>query len=129
MASPHFIDYNMKKLAYAIDRQDPGLAAEAWETVHRHKFGKHVNREADRLYDIYVLHKSNHIEELKEFAERARNSSSKGMAFFRIAKQYYYQNDLETCRTYLCRAKAVYPDETWQGIIGEILNGNYEKLR
>lgn len=128
MNATDFINYNMKKLAYGIQIGDAALAEAGWKVLHESRFANYVKKEADQLYDIYVLHQSNHIEELEEFAAKAKNPSSKAMAYFRLAKQYHYCGDLETCTEYIRRAKSVFPDKTWQGMMDCILQGDYTKL-
>ncbi len=128
MNSTDFINYNMKKLAYGIQLGDAALAEAGWKVLHESRFASYVKKEADQLYDIYVLHQSNHIEELKQFADKAKNPSSKAMAYFRLAKQYHYRGDRETCTEYVRKAKAVFPDKTWQGMMDGILQGDYTKL-
>lgn len=128
MNSTDFINYNMKKLAYGIQIGDAALAEAGWKVLHESRFANYVKKEADQLYDIYVLHQSNHIEELETFAAKAKNPSSKAMAYFRLAKQYHYRGDREICTEYLHKAKAVFPDKTWQGMMDEILKGDYSKL-
>ena len=71
---------------------------------------------------------SNHIEELKQFADKAKNPSSKAKAYFRLAKQYHYRGDPETCTEYVRKAKAVYPEKTRQDMMDGILQGDYTKL-
>lgn len=128
MNATDFINYNMKKLAYGIQIGDTALAEAGWKVLHESRFANYVKKEADQLYDIYVLHQSNHIEELEKFAAKAKNPSSKAMAYFRLAKQYHYRGDRETCAEYVRRAKAVFPDKTWQGMMDGILQGDYTKL-
>lgn len=128
MTRSDYIDYNMKKLAYAIQQKEEGLAAAAWNSLHKFRQSKYVLREADQLYDIYVCHKSNHIDELKRFAEKARNPSSKAMAYYRIAKQYYYRNETELCVDYLKKSRAVYPQPSWHKVIDPVLAGDFSLL-
>ena len=123
-----YINYNMKKLAYAIDIKDASLAEAAWRALHKFRQSRYVLREADQLYDIYVCHKSNHIDELKNFAGKTKNPSSRAMAFFRIAKQYHYLGDADRRTEYLLKAKGAYNDPTWQKIIGDILAGDLSRL-
>lgn len=128
MTRSDYIDYNMKKLAYAIQQKDEELATVAWNSLHKFHQSKYVLREADQLYDIYVCHKSNHIDELKRFAEKARNPSSKAMAYYRIAKQYHYQNERELCVDYLNQSRTVYQQPSWHKVIDPILAGDFSLL-
>lgn len=123
MNRTEFINYNMKKLAYGIQIQDPDLAQQGWKCIHDSRFARYVKREADQLYDIYVLHQANHIEELETFAEKAKNPSSKAMAYYRIARQYDSLSDKKNCMAYIARAREVYTDPTWRDMMDGILKG------
>lgn len=128
MRSRDFIDYNMKKLAYGISKKDPVLAKSAWEILHNSHFAKYVKKEADQLYDIYVLHQANHIDELLIFADKAKNPSSKAMAYYRIAQQYHnIQNTVER-DSYLRKARDAFPDKTWQTMLDTMLSGDLSQL-
>lgn len=128
MTRTDYINYNMKKLSYAIERKDKNLATVAWESLHKFHQAKYILREADQLYDIYICHKSNHIDELKQFAEKAKNPSSKAMAFYRIAKQYHYLGETESCVSYLQKSRDIYQQPSWHKVIDPILTGDLSLL-
>ena len=86
------------------------------------------SREAEQVYDIYLLRRSNHIEELQTFAAKVKNPSSRAMAYYRIARQYYYMDDIGQCRKYLTMSKNVFPDLTWRSVIQKLLDGDYSEM-
>lgn len=128
MSSKDYVNYNMAVLNYAVSRRDPAMGETACSALRRRGISLKYSREAEQVYDIYLLRKSNHIEELRAFAARIKNPSSRAMAYYRIARQYYYMEDMEQCRKYLTMSKNVFPDRTWRSVIQKILDGDYSEM-
>lgn len=128
MSSRDYVNYNMAVLSYAVSRRDTAMGETACRALGRRGISQKYFREAEQVYDIYLLRKSNHIEELRAFAAKIKNPSSRAMAYYRIARQYYYMEDMEQCRTYLTMSKHVFPDRTWRSVIQNILDGDYSEM-
>lgn len=128
MSSRDYVNYNMAVLSYAVSRRDTVMGETACRALGRRGISQKYFREAEQVYDIYLLRKSNHIEELRAFAAKIKNPSSRAMAYYRIARQYYYMEDMEQCRTYLTMSKHVFPDRTWRSVIQNILDGDYSEM-
>ena len=128
LSSKNYTNYNMDVLGYAVEQKDAALGRKVCQALKKYRLNKRVALEAEQVYDIYLLHKSNHIEELRAFAAKVKNPSSKAMAYFRVAKQYYYLGDEEKCRKYLTMSRNVFANQDWQTIIDEFLEGDLSKL-
>lgn len=129
MTPKEFIRYNSKVLNLAVEQQDSQRGLMARNALRQKKIPEAIRKEAEMIYDIYILHRSNHIDELLMLAEKSKNPSTRAMSYYRIAKQYYYLNDMEKTQDYLIRAGSVYKNPTWQGIIKDILQDNDQKMK
>lgn len=128
MREKDYIAYNTEVLNFAVQEKDPALAERVCTAFEKYKRHKKYATEARQVRDIYILHKANHIDELKETARKVKSPSQKATAYFRIAKQYHYLHSADLCRQYLEMAYTTFPDKTWQNLIKGILDGDYEKL-
>lgn len=50
------------------------------------------------------------------------------MAYFRVAKQYYYLGERDKCRDYLTMSKNVFANQEWKALIDKILDGGLSAL-
>jgi hypothetical protein len=129
MTSKEFIRYNSKVLNLAVEQQDCQRGLMARNALRQKRIPEAIGTEAEMIYDIYIMHRSNHIDELLKLAETSKSPSARAMSYYRIAKQHYYLDDMEKARDYLIRAGSVYKNPTWQGIIKDILQDNCQKLK
>ena len=128
MALREYVNYNMTVLGYAVSQGDRRLGKTARDALHKPSIRRGIIIEADQVYDIYLLHDTGHIEELKGFAKKCRTPSGKATAYFRIAKQYYYLNDMDSVRKYIDMAAEAFPDSGWIEAMKEIKDSGYKKL-
>ncbi len=128
MSSKDYVNYNMAVLSYAVSIKDRAIGETACGALRRRGIAQKYSREAEQVYDIYLLRRSNHIEELQTFAAKVKNPSSRAMAYYRIARQYYYMDDIGQCRKYLTMSKNVFPDLTWRSVIQKLLDGDYSEM-
>lgn len=128
MSSREYVNYNMTVLGYAVSRGDRRLGETARDALHKPSIRKGIVAEADQVYDIYLLHGTGHIEELESFARKCKIPSGKATAYYRIAKQYYYLNDMEKVRRYIDMAAEAFPDPGWRQAMKEVKDSGYEKL-
>lgn len=128
MSAREFARYNMTVLGYAVGKQDAEMALTARDALHRPMIRKRIAREADQVYDIYILRSADHIDELERFVKKCRSPSGKAMAYYRIAKQYYYLGETEQCGRYLDLSAHVYPQPAWQEAVRKARENDFALL-
>nr|WP_325195659.1 hypothetical protein [uncultured Oscillibacter sp.] len=128
MKERDYIAYNKEVLSFAVQEKDAAMAEDVCSAFKKYRRHAKYAQDALQVKDVFILHKSNHIEELIAAAEKTKIPSEKATAYFRIAKQYHYLDEHERCQQYLEMAYTAFPDSTWQKLIKGILDGNYEQL-
>lgn len=128
MKERDYIAYNKEVLSFAVQEKDAAMAEDVCSAFKKYRRHAKYAQDALQVKDVFILHKSNHIEELITVAEKTKIPSEKATAYFRIAKQYHYLDEHERCQQYLGMAYTAFPDSTWQKLIKGILDGNYEQL-
>ena len=123
-----FISFQNQALNYAVQEKDAALAERVCKAFGKYKRHARFAAEARQVTDIYILRRTDRIEELLTAAARTKKPSEKATAYFRIAKQYHYLDRPEERRKYLEMAYAAFPDRTWQDMLRNILEGDYEQL-
>ena len=128
MSAGEYVNYNMTVLGYAVSQGDMRMGETARDALNKPSIRKGIVTEADQVYDIYFLHDTSHIGELESFAKKCRIPSGKATAYFRIAKQYYYLNDMERVKRYIDMAAEAFPDAEWIEAMEEVRDSGYKKL-
>lgn len=128
MRERDYIAYNKEVLNFAVQEKDAALAEDVCSAFGKYRRHAKYAQDALLVKDVFILRRSNHIEELVAAAEKTKRPSEKATAYFRIAKQYHNLGEQERCRQYLEMAYTAFPNNTWQKLIKGILDGNYEQL-
>ncbi|MBQ9512820.1 MAG: hypothetical protein IJR58_06480, partial [Lachnospiraceae bacterium] len=117
MTAKDYVQYNMKALSLAVEAKDSVRGRRVVEALQRRGIRDSYAKEAEQIVDIYLLHKSNHIDELLSFSNKVKNPASKAMAYYRIARQKYYLREEEDARAFLEKACTVYEEPHWRELM------------
>lgn len=128
MRKREFVEYNMSVLGFAVSSKNKEMAKTASDALQRPFIRKGIAAEAKMVYDIYILHSTEYLNTLENFAAKCKAPSGKATAYFRLAKEYYYLNDLKQCEAYLDLSERTYPNPEWKQVIQEVRNSNYTQL-
>lgn len=128
MRKREFVEYNMSVLGFAVSNKNKKMAKTASDALQRPLIRKGIAMEAKMVYDIYILHSTKYLDILENFAAKCNTPSGKATAYFRLAKEYYYLNDLKQCEVYLDLSERTYPNFEWKQVIQEVRDSNYTQL-
>lgn len=128
MRGRDYVAYNKEVLNFAAQEKDAAMAEDVCSAFRKYRRYEKYARDAQQVKDIFILRRSNHIEELAAAAEKTRIPSEKATAYYRIARQYHNLGDQDRRRQYLEMAYTAFPDSTWQKLIKGMIDGSYEQL-
>jgi hypothetical protein len=118
-------EYLQKRFSYFVDQKNKAEAQQSLSalknllTKKNHSFAKAIIHEAELVYDIYIMKKTDLIPSLIEQANRLDDRIMKGITQYRIAKLSYFKQDFKQVSNYLNEAKDNVKGTYWYPIICE----------
>jgi len=119
------LDFYQKRFSYFVEKdykEEAKISLNLLRNLLRktkNKTAKSIITEAELIYDIYIIHNHKLIPELIQKAEAMTDRVLKGITEYRIAKLYYYQNNIHEVNIYLEKAKENVKGTYWYPIVLE----------
>lgn len=128
LTSMNKVGLYQKELTFYIDTKSPAKAKTAYENLralcepNKNKQIQSLLKEAEYLYEIHMNHNVDYLDVMLQEIDKSENAMYQGICEFRIAKIYYYKQEIETCREYLHRALVNLRGTQWETLINQILD-------
>lgn len=114
------LEYYQKRFSYFVEQNNKEEAKKSLRLLKSiFKKDNEVIKEAELIYNIYILHDTSLIPELMEKAKNTKDKVMKGITQYRIAKLYYYDNNYQQVDYYLDKAQENVKGSFWYPIVVE----------
>lgn len=116
--------YNLYVLSYAVRQNDLRMGEVARDALNKRFIPEDCIKEAIEVVDIYLLHKSNHIDACLARAQSENMPSAKAGALLRVAIQYRSLGDEEKAQHFLQASRDAWPDSRWNPQLDDLTGIN-----
>lgn len=114
------LEYYQKRFSYFVEQNNKAEAKNSLRLLKSiFKKDNEITKEADLIYNIYILHDTSLIPELIAKIDKTSDKIMKGITQYRIAKLYFYDKNYELVDFYLNEALENVKGSYWYPIVVE----------